>query len=295
MAFQAVALNVLIASPGDISEARETVEIAIRCWNSDRAYESKVVLLPVRWDTSAISELGDEPQAIINRQLVDDADIVVGLFDSRLGTPTARYISGTAEEIERSHLRGVKVHVHFSSMPIPRNVDPDQLKALNDFRDRMQSRGLLKSYASLGELSSQIRSLLDHDVRNLVTAERFISSTDKGVMPMAVLRASYQYDLPAAAAAPDKAVCRRTARTRIEVENVGRDVADKVSLKVEALGGGNPPIRQFEDFPDVSIAPLSRANFPVYLSAGTAPEWLVQISWEECGIAFSETQTLRPF
>ena len=40
-------------------------------------------------------------QGVINEQLVDDADIVLALFDSRLGQATAAAVSGTAEEITR--------------------------------------------------------------------------------------------------------------------------------------------------------------------------------------------------
>ena len=58
-----------------------------------------------------IRQLTTRTQSILNRQLVDEADIVVGLFHSRLGQPTSRGASGTAEEIDRSVERGVKVHV----------------------------------------------------------------------------------------------------------------------------------------------------------------------------------------
>lgn len=49
---------------------------------------------------------GSTGQGQINEQLVDAADIVLAVFDARLGSPTAVAISGTAEEIFRAHDRG---------------------------------------------------------------------------------------------------------------------------------------------------------------------------------------------
>ena len=69
-------------------------------------------------------ELGGDPQSIINRQLVDEADIVIELFHCRLGRPTSPSASGTVEEIDRSVERGAKVHVFFSEMPIPAMPTP---------------------------------------------------------------------------------------------------------------------------------------------------------------------------
>lgn len=43
--------------------------------------------------------MGD-PQLIINNSIIKNADMVIALFGSRLGTPTARATSGTIEEIE---------------------------------------------------------------------------------------------------------------------------------------------------------------------------------------------------
>ena len=41
---------------------------------------------------------GHDAQSVINTQLVDQADILFGVFYARLGMKTQRWISGTAEE-----------------------------------------------------------------------------------------------------------------------------------------------------------------------------------------------------
>lgn len=146
MPFDAHVLKVLIASPGDTTEEREAVERALHGWNADRAEREEVVLLPRRWETSAVPRLGGSGQDVINDQLVDQADIVVALFDSRLGMATKAAVSGTAEEIQRSHVAGKPVHVWFSDEPIPRGADLEQVKALEQFQKTLSPLGLLGTY-----------------------------------------------------------------------------------------------------------------------------------------------------
>jgi hypothetical protein len=55
---------------------------------------------------------------IINRQLLDEADIVVGIFGTRVGTRTEKYVSGTVEEIKRHVAAGKTAKVYFSDIPV---------------------------------------------------------------------------------------------------------------------------------------------------------------------------------
>src|SRR5216684_9295766 len=100
MARNTIVFRVLIASPSDVERERETVANAIGQWNAAHSTSMGVMLEPIRWETHAYPATGDYPQGIINRQIVDDCDVVVGLFWSRLGTATPTAASGTIEEIE---------------------------------------------------------------------------------------------------------------------------------------------------------------------------------------------------
>lgn len=112
MAAEVRKLDVLIASPGDVARERDAVERALHDWNNHRADAEGVVLRPRRYEIAAVPILGrGDPQTVINGQLVDQADIVIGIFYSRLGTPTQRAASGTAEEINRSVNAGKPVHL----------------------------------------------------------------------------------------------------------------------------------------------------------------------------------------
>src|SRR4249919_2175225 len=96
-------LDVLIASPSDADEGRDAVERALHAWNDYRSEDTGFVLRPRRWEIASVPVSGQgDPQSVINSQLVDQSDIVFGLFYDRLGSATPRAASGTAEEIDRS-------------------------------------------------------------------------------------------------------------------------------------------------------------------------------------------------
>ncbi len=169
--FTATILQVLIASPGDVQDARDAVERAIHAWNVSVGQREKVVFLPRRWETDAIPQLSGDAQSVINTQLVDEADVVVGIFHSRLGRPTSRAVSGTAEELERSRRAGKPVHVYFGAMPYPYPIDARQLTLVQEFQATLDGLGLLGRYTSLPDLEARIRNALDHDARQLVSQQ----------------------------------------------------------------------------------------------------------------------------
>ena len=112
--FEAFVLKVLISAPGDTDDEVAAVKESLHGWNGSRAEAAQVILLPRHWKSDAVPRLGSgSGQGVINEQLVDDADIVLALFDSRLGQATAAAVSGTAEEIKRAVDAGKHVHVWF--------------------------------------------------------------------------------------------------------------------------------------------------------------------------------------
>ncbi len=279
--FEARVLTVLIASPGDTAEARNTVEQTILSWNRDRSHVERVVLLPVRWETDSVPEMGADGQSIINHQLVDRADIVVALFHSRVGAPTPRAESGTVEEIDRAEARGVPVHVYFAELPYPYGVDPDELKRLQYFRESIQQRGLLGRYASADDLTAKVRTALEHDVARLVLARSVGESLDTdAVGPRAVLRARYE--------------SRGRGADQLIIENVGDGPAENVEIAVEPIGEGRAP-DLVGYTPIETLLPQAAYAILVAVSMGTAAQWRVRMRWQEADLTFDETQSVSSF
>lgn len=199
MAYDARIFRVLIASPSDVAEERDILTRAIQEWNDLNSFEKSVVLLPLMWETHSSPELGDRPQAIINRQLVDSCDMLVGVFWTRLGTPTGKAASGTIEEIERVGNAGKPVMLYFSKIKVEiDSVDLVQYQKLKDFKYRTYPKGLIESYSSLLEFRDKFSKQLAMKVRELVSrdAERRNSEADSASDPnrplleLALVRAS---------------------------------------------------------------------------------------------------------
>jgi hypothetical protein len=166
--FEAFVLKVLISSPGDTGEEVAAVKESLHSWNGSRAESAQVILLPRHWRSDAVPRLGTgSGQGVINEQLVDDADIVIALFDARLGQATAEAVSGTAEEIQRAVDAGKHVHVWFSNEPVGRDADLKQLTALKKFRANLEAQGLLGEYDSPADLAYKVRGAVEDDVTQM--------------------------------------------------------------------------------------------------------------------------------
>ena len=143
MPYDARVVKVMIASPGDVSTERQQVREVLSEWNSIHSEDRGLVLLPIGWETHSTPELGDRPQATINKQVLADCDLLIAMFWTRIGTPTGASISGTVEEIQE-HLRaGKQAMLYFSSAPVrPDSVDEEQYRALKQFKNECYKRRL---------------------------------------------------------------------------------------------------------------------------------------------------------
>lgn len=166
MTTTATVLYMMIASPGDVGEGREAIMRAITSWNESNTQTRGVVVVPLRWE-SVSPRAGDHPQAIINAALLDNADSLIGIFGSRIGTATPTAISGTAEEVDRAIADGRRVHLWFSMAPHPHDVDLEQLQALRLFQDGLRERSLYGTYVNSDELIHKVWAAIDSDIAEL--------------------------------------------------------------------------------------------------------------------------------
>jgi hypothetical protein len=190
--------EILIASPGDVPEERRILAEVIEDWNSAHAKATSCSLQARRWELDALPEMGGRPQGIINRQLVDDADLLFAVFSTRLGSPTGAAVSGTAEEIERLREMQKPVLVYFSQAPIPHNHNADELRRLNGYKERLKEEGLYFEYSDLEDLRRKAS-------RHLATRMNYLMSKQEGDV-LAVVKDQNQY-----------------ARLRIRVGQKGRN------------------------------------------------------------------------
>ena len=162
MTFQANVLRVMIASPSDVADERRIVTEAIHRWNDANALARKIALLPVKWETNSSPDMAGPPQTILNRQILEEADILVGIFGTRIGTPTAKHVSGSVEEIKEHVGAGKTAMIYFSDVPVaPSSIDATQYAALHAFRAECERTGLYATFDSLDEFKNKFRHHLD--------------------------------------------------------------------------------------------------------------------------------------
>lgn len=163
----------LLISPGDVCEERDALTGVVNHWNAHigEALGTRIEL--VRWESHSIPDLSGSPQEKINEQLLDDCDFAIALFWYRFGTPTKGYESGSLEEIEIFRRSGKRVLIYFSSKPIPQGeLNIDQLKRLNETKQKLQDEGLLGSYNDIANLREQILLHLTKIISDLLARDR---------------------------------------------------------------------------------------------------------------------------
>ena len=149
MSRPAIVYRVLIASSSNMEEECKAISEVLHSWNIANSYYWGVYLEPVPYETYTTPQMGDRPQAIINEQLVENCDMLIGIFWTRLGME---------EEIEEFREAGKPVLLCFSSVPIVlENIDAGQYRKLLDLKERYQKEGIVFTYRSISDFREQLQ------------------------------------------------------------------------------------------------------------------------------------------
>lgn len=224
MAYKATVVPIMIASPGDVIEERDVIRNVVHDWNDVNAQRSKVMLAALGWDSHSSPELGARPQELINKRVLADCDLLIGVFWTRLGTPTGKSPSGTVEEIEEHVALGKPAMIYFSSKPVAlESVDLDQYKQAKDIQKAWQQRGLIETYDNIEQfrqkLSKQLQVCLNKNEHLQKTLEAIGAETSAEVETYA--RPSARYRLSAEAAELLKAASADEHGTILKSEYIG--------------------------------------------------------------------------
>jgi hypothetical protein len=174
MSFRSDAYRILIASPSDLVQEREAAADAVSEWNAQHAAAESVVLLPVKWETHAMPQSGIRPQEAINRQLVGECDILVGMFWTKIGTSTGVAESGSVEEIDQFVTAGKPALLYFSNRSIdPNMIDLKQHKKLRSFKESTYRKALIGNFSGIEELKRTLLRDLMRQIRQLKAKNPF--------------------------------------------------------------------------------------------------------------------------
>lgn len=144
--FSSAIYRIMIGCPSDIKEEVEIACEYIHKWSDMNAETFSVALLPLHWKLNSYPAHGSYPQKILDKQLVDKSDLLICIFNSKIGTPTDSSASGTIEEIEEHIKAGKQVMIFFKKEADITNISPVELQALNDFKERIKGSALWWEY-----------------------------------------------------------------------------------------------------------------------------------------------------
>jgi hypothetical protein len=153
--------SLFLAGAGDVLDEQQVIRQIVEEWNMHHGIPAGALLNVTSWRTNVYPIAGSSPQNIINSRLVDEADIVVGVFWTRFGTPTEVADSGTQEEIERSISAKKRVMVYFSNCPVaPDSLDTEQHSKVQAFKKQYANQGLYHNFDHIDEFRTNFRGHL---------------------------------------------------------------------------------------------------------------------------------------
>lgn len=153
--------TVFVASPSDVVEERAEVCKVVEEINRQDGRLNQFVVQEIKWE-DATSKMGSDGQSVLNEQLrPEDQDLFVAIFWSKIGSPTPRDKSGTLEELnaalESYSQRGrPTVKVYFSQKSYPQSVKPEDIKAIQDLKKDLQTKGLYEEFDGLSDLHARL-------------------------------------------------------------------------------------------------------------------------------------------
>jgi hypothetical protein len=171
MPYDATVYKVVIASPSDVEKERAIARKVIYKWGVLHSEEKKIILLPIGWETHSYPESGDRAQSILYKQIIKNSDLLIGIFWTRIGTPTGQAESGTVEEIEEHIKTGKPAMLYFSNKDIdPRSINNEQYEKVKALKNKYKGESLYHEFSTDEEFESE---LYDHLVLKVNDSDYF--------------------------------------------------------------------------------------------------------------------------
>ena len=150
--------RVILIAPDDVETELEAIRTVVEQANQLRRRE-RLTLWNWRTDSTPGMHL-DGPQGLTDKQMrISEADLVIAVFWSRLGTPVKEEESGTAHELQLAWkswkaTQKPTVWIYFCTRAVPQSAyeDPDQFPKLRSFRNSLPKEQVFSKFESVEEL-----------------------------------------------------------------------------------------------------------------------------------------------
>lgn len=200
-------VRIVMVSPGDVADERAVAHSVVDELNRGVAAVRGCRLSLWRWETDARSGMHlDGPPGLIDELMdIEDADVVVGVFWKRFGTPTGDADSGTEHELRRAWAAREdqgrpEVMVYFCVRPYSPKTSEEttQWGRVLDFRRELPTQQLWWHYTTVRQFEQLLREHLTRFVLSGVAAPERVTVPDPAPAEAAVRR--LRFNLPAVAA-----------------------------------------------------------------------------------------------
>lgn len=166
--------RLFVGAPSDVTNEHSIIRGLVEEWNRDHGPATRARLEFMNWRTHSRPEAGGRPQALLNKQVVDRSDIIVGLFRFRFGSPTGVADSGTEEEIRRGIKQRKEVLVYFASLPKPkRRQGRGEMARIEAFKRRYGQQALYHVYTDDQAFEVAFRQHLAATMNKLLAKHAF--------------------------------------------------------------------------------------------------------------------------
>ena len=148
----------MISCPNDVHKEREIIKECIDEINKERDDDLFVELN--HWVTDTVSDASMPAQESINKQIVEDSDGLIAIFNSRLGTPVHEYRCGTEEEIDLMLKAKKHVSLLFNTKPkidLLRFDVVEQLTKLIEYKKEQSSKTFYREFSNEQEFKELVR------------------------------------------------------------------------------------------------------------------------------------------
>lgn len=246
----------------------------------------------MHWRQHSAAEHGVRPQESLNKQLVDESDLLIALFWHRLGTDTGEAESGTVEEIERATANDAYVAVLRCTRDVPPDqLDTQQLERLNDYCGGLQSESLILEFRESDELREHVDAILNRSVaQSGARAEAAVQQAPAvaEVWPRVESSESTRTDL--------KGRLKTERKWQLVLTNTGNEPAREVSYVLEKENPDDELPLEVGDAGVLEVlAPRGEANYNLAMHFGVAPQARCRVSWKDTAGDHENVATLRFF
>lgn len=291
-------LFLLLSAPSDVPlEHLTIIQRTLVQWNVMYGRASGTAVLPLSWSDHATSEYGERPQGLINKQLVDDADLLLAVFTDRLGTPTGEAPSGTVEEIERVWAAGKHVSILRNLCPrgpLTVTTAAEEKARLERYLEGLRDKALVLGYTSEAELVQHVHSMLSRVTAKVqqgvedsraALADGTGEDEGAGVWPRIEVNETVRSD--------SRGRLRPDRRWYLVLENTTGRPVHNVTFRLEGIPEGALFQAHGQETPVETMPPGGSARYPLLIAMGSPDQARCVVSWTDSRGEHKTVATVR--